>query len=131
MVVKALAAATVSAVVTSLVITVIGDPSALSTGGIIAFSVYGIPVGSALALTVGLPAHLLLSRFRVRSLIAYLIAGVIAAFVFGVVFERAPVTPHAVQWSEVLYFAAFAMPGGVVAAAVFWSVAVRPQPPTE
>ena len=125
MVVKALAAATVSAVVASLVITAIRDPSALSSGGIIFFSIYGIPIAGAMALTVGLPAHLLLSRFRVRSLIAYLIAAVIAAFVFGVVFERAPVTPHPVQWSQVLYLTAFVLPGSVVAAAVFWAVAVR------
>jgi hypothetical protein len=78
MVMKALGAATVSAVVTSLVVTAIRDPSELSTGLIVFFFLYGIPVAGVAALTVGLPAHLLLSRFRVRSLMAYLIAGVIA-----------------------------------------------------
>jgi hypothetical protein len=59
---------------------------------------------------------------------AYLIAGVIAAFVFGVWFERLPITPHPVSWREVLRMAAFALPGGLVAAAMFWRVAVRPRP---
>lgn len=126
MVVKALAAATVSAVVTSLVITAIRDPSGLSTGLIVLFFLYGIPIAGVASLIVGLPAHLLLSKFRVRSLMAYLIAGVIAAFIFGVWFERLPVTPHPVSWREVLRTAAFALPGGLIAAAIFWRVAVRP-----
>ena len=126
MVVKALAAATVGAVVTSLVITAIRDPSALSTGLIVFFFLYGIPIAGVAALIVGLPAHLLLSRFRVRSLMAYLIAGVIAAVVFGVWFERLPVTPHPVSWREVLRLASFALPGALLAAAIFWRVAVRP-----
>jgi len=109
MVVKALAAATVSAVVTSLVMTVLRDPSELSSGLIVFFFLYGIPIAGVAALTVGLPAHLLLSRFRVRSLMAYLIAGVSAAFVFGVWFERLPVTPHTVSWREVLRMAAVAL----------------------
>jgi MFS family permease len=127
MVVKALAAATVSAVVTSLVITAVRDPSELSSGLIVFFFLYGIPIAGVAALTVGLPAHLLLSRFGVRSLMAYLIAGVIAAFVFGVWFERLPVTPHTVSWREVFRAAALALPGGLVAAAMFWRVAVRPR----
>ena len=57
---------------------------------------------------------------------AYLIAGVIAAFVFGVWFERLPVTPHPVSWREVIRAAALVLPGGLVAAAMFWRVAVRP-----
>ena len=126
MVVKALAAATMSAVVTSLVITAIRDPSELSSGLIVFFFLYGIPIAGVAALTVGLPAHLLLSRFRVRSLLAYLLAGMIAAFVFGVWFEQLPVTQHTVSWREVLRMAAFALPGGLVAAAIFWRVAVRP-----
>ena len=127
MVVKALAAATVSAVVTTLVITAIRDPSKLSTGLIVFSFLYGIPIAGVASLIVGLPAHLLLSRFRVRSLMAYLIAGVIAAVVFGAWFERiAPVTPHPVSWREVLRMTAFALPGGLLAAAVFWRVAVRP-----
>ena len=125
-VVKALAAATVSAVVISLVITAIRDPSELSMGLLVFFFLYGIPIAGVAALIVGLPAHLLLSRFRVRSLMAYLIAGVIAAVVFGVWFERLPVTPHPVSWREVLRMAAFALPGGLLAAAIFWRVAVRP-----
>ena len=128
--VKALAAATVSAVVTSLVITAIRDPSDFSTGLIVFFFLYGIPIAGVAALIVGLPAHLLLSRFRVRSLMAYLIAGVIGAVVFGVWFERLPVTPHPVMWREVLLNAAFALPGGLVAAAMFWRVAVRPRLPS-
>ena len=64
--VKALAAATVSAVVTSLVIYAVRAPSELSSGLIIFFFLYGIPIAGVAALTVGLPAHLLLSRFRVR-----------------------------------------------------------------
>lgn len=127
MVVKGLAAATVSAVVTTLVILAIQDPSRLSTDSIVFLSLYGIPIAGVAALIVGLPAHLLLSRFRVRSLMAYLIAGVVAAFVFGFWFERLPVTPHAVSWREVLRIAAFALPGGLVAAAVFWRVALRPR----
>ena len=126
MVVKALAAATVSAVVPPLVVTAIRDPSGLSTGLVLFFFLYGIPIAAVAALTVGLPAHLLLSRFRIRSLMAYLIAGVIAAFVFGVWWERLPVTPHPVSWREVLNRAAFALPGGLLAAAIFWRVAVRP-----
>ena len=78
------------------------------------------------ALTVGLPAHLLLSRFRVRSLVEYLMAGALAAFVFGVWWERLPVTPHPVSWRMVLGMAAFALPGGLLAAATFWRLAVRP-----
>ena len=115
-----------SAVVTSLVITAIRDPSGLSPGLIVFFFLYGLPIAGVAALTVGLPAHLLLSRFRVRSLMAYLIAGVIAAFVFGVWFERLPVAPHPVSWHEVLRMATFALPGSLVAAATFWRVAVRP-----
>jgi uncharacterized membrane protein YvlD (DUF360 family) len=126
MVMKALGAATVSAVVTSLVVTAIRDPSELSTGLIVFFLLYGIPIAGVAALTVGLPAHLLLSRFRVRSLMAYLIAGVIAAVVFGVWLERLPVTPHPVSWREVLRMTAFALPGGLLAAAMFWRIAVRP-----
>ena len=87
MVVKALAAATVSAVVTSLVIYAVRAPSELSSGLIIFFFLYGIPIAGVAALTVGLPAYLLFSRFRVRSLMAYLIAGVVAAFVFGVWYD--------------------------------------------
>lgn len=127
MVVKALAAAIVSAVVSSLVITTIQDPSELSSGLVLFFFLYGLPIASVAALTVGLPAHLLLSWFRVRSLIAYLIAGLIAAFVFGVWVERLPVTPHTVSWREVLRGATFALPGGLVAAAMFRRVAVRPR----
>ena len=126
MVMKGLAAATVSAVVTTLVILSIRYPSRLSTDSIVFLSVYGIPIAGVAALIVGLPSHLLLSRFRVRSLMAYLIAGAIAAFVFGFWWERLPVTPHRVSWREVLERAAFALPGGLVAAAMFWRVAVRP-----
>ena len=100
MVVKALAAATVSAVVTSLVITAVRDPSELSSGLIVFFFLYGVPIAGVAALTVGLPAHLLLSRFGV--------------------------TPHPVSWREVLHGAAFALPGGLLAAAIFWRVAVGP-----
>ena len=99
----------------------------LSSGLIVFFFVYGIPIAGVAALTVGLPAHLLLSRFRVHSLMAYLSAGVIAAFVFGVWFERLPVTPHTMSWREVLRMAAFALPGSLVAAAIFWHVAVGPR----
>jgi hypothetical protein len=116
----------VSAVVTSLVITAIRDPSKLSTGLIVLFFLYGIPIAGVAALTVGLPAHLLLSRFRIRALMAYLIAGMIAAIVFGVWFERLPVTPHPMSWREVLRAATFALPGGLLAAAMFWRLAVRP-----
>jgi hypothetical protein len=127
MVVKALAAATVSAVVPPLVVTAIRDPSGLSTGLILFFFVYGIPIAGVAALTVGLPAHLLLSRFRVRSLMAYLTAGVIAAVVFGLCWERLSVAPpHPVSWREVLRMAAFALPGALLAAAMFWRLAVRP-----
>ena len=127
MVVKGLAAATVSAVVTSLVIFAFLEPPELWWGGLLVFAfgifLYGIPIAGVAALTVGLPVHLLLSRYRVRSLMAYLIAGVIAPFVVGVWFALLIGS----SWREVLRFAAFASPGGLVAAGMFWRVAVRPQ----
>ncbi len=92
-------------------------------GGKGAFFLYGIPVAGVAALTVGLPVHLLLARSRVRSLMAYLVAGGIVPFVVGVWFAWLTVSSSRV----VFRFAAFALPGGLVAAGMFWRVAVRPR----